>query len=410
MKSKILKMGIALFLAFALFSAFGFAHTEQRKGPSGLSIGPSMVVSKELGEAIDLPDKLSIDDVSHIMQYVNETKFLNCIDNELKNKLIDLYLKYQRAIATLNAEEINVIIEELNQSTEKIKSEIRKCMGSEEGITTAARQHALNQQMRETISTYVEKIQNLSLIPNESLRAQIRDQIKEETMTKIKEIVTARSVQGIGQEIKAVVSIYKEALEGLKEINDTQIRKEMQEEIKNQTMAAIREIISEKKKVDASEILPVAIQIEITPIKLKLGEEEMNSTGLAIKARIQNRTVQIESIKQRLTIKDGDIAVEVPKELKISINENGTMIGNTPLSIAPMQVKEKLQEKIKKLIVRRLEIRTENNTPIYTAEGKEMRKILGIIPVTIETKAHISAETGEIKKIDRPWWTFLTTE
>ena len=54
-----------------------------------------------------------------------------------------------------------------------------------------------------------------------------------------------------------------------------------------------------------------------------------------------------------------------------------------------------------------LELRVENQTPVYEIKGRRNADLLFIIPVTMEIISIINAQTGEIIEEKTPFWSFL---
>jgi len=73
------------------------------------------------------------------------------------------------------------------------------------------------------------------------------------------------------------------------------------------------------------------------------------------------------------------------------------------------QVKDKVNEKIKKHLEKESIILEEDGN--YKYEGEKKSKLFGFIPIKTKVKAEINAETGEWVKINEPrWWGFLAKE
>jgi len=46
---------------------------------------------------------------------------------------------------------------------------------------------------------------------------------------------------------------------------------------------------------------------------------------------------------------------------------------------------------------------------IYEAKAEKQVKLFGFMKTNAKVSAEIDAETGEVKNIKRPWWSFLAT-
>lgn len=51
----------------------------------------------------------------------------------------------------------------------------------------------------------------------------------------------------------------------------------------------------------------------------------------------------------------------------------------------------------------------DNAKPVYELTGKKQGKFLGIFKIMASEKIQVDAETGEVKKVIKPWWSFLAT-
>lgn len=365
---------LLVFIMLNLISAFSFAQGQISPGSSGnTNVTDKPMVTKDTGVSEDFKEGImtsdvpssktnetsasefniaEVDDIYSAIKYANETRIMQCIDEETKAEIINLYLKYRNAVQNKNKEMIPLLREEALTLRERVMEQVSGCKTN----TVPIRQQEVNQEMRQVVSTYVERIQNLSSINDTQLRNQIREQIKEETMMQIKQIV------------------------------------------------------AERKEINAADVLPIATAIHLNRSVAKLGDEEINSTNISIKARIKDREMNITRIQERLKIVEKDTEAEIEPTANVVITENETMINDKNLSITPAEVKERLQERIKNSVMSKLQIKIENNKLIYSADLKENRKILGIIPVAMETRAKINVENAGALEIERPWWAFITTE
>jgi hypothetical protein len=57
--------------------------------------------------------------------------------------------------------------------------------------------------------------------------------------------------------------------------------------------------------------------------------------------------------------------------------------------------------------IQKIELRVESQKPIYSIEGAKRARILFLFPVNLEIKTKISAETGQVISVEKPWWSFL---
>lgn len=57
--------------------------------------------------------------------------------------------------------------------------------------------------------------------------------------------------------------------------------------------------------------------------------------------------------------------------------------------------------------VKEIELREELQIPIYSIKGVKQKRILSLIPVSVEVETKVSAETGRVISVKKPWWSFL---
>lgn len=58
--------------------------------------------------------------------------------------------------------------------------------------------------------------------------------------------------------------------------------------------------------------------------------------------------------------------------------------------------------------IKEVELKEEAQKPIYSVKGTEKVKMLFFFPINLVIETKISAETGNVISIKKPWWTFLT--
>lgn len=81
-----------------------------------------------------------------------------------------------------------------------------------------------------------------------------------------------------------------------------------------------------------------------------------------------------------------------------------TPSGVTVIKIFPSQVFQNAQSTNKLSSVSSLNLTDQQGTPVYQADGIQVRKFLGIIPVRANVQEQISAQTGQVMNINLPWY------
>jgi len=46
--------------------------------------------------------------------------------------------------------------------------------------------------------------------------------------------------------------------------------------------------------------------------------------------------------------------------------------------------------------------------PVYEIKAVQQTRLLWLMPIEMEIKTAVSAETGNIETTEKPWWSFLT--
>lgn len=83
-----------------------------------------------------------------------------------------------------------------------------------------------------------------------------------------------------------------------------------------------------------------------------------------------------------------------------------TSVGEKPINVMPEDAiavsKTPNIESIKKI-----ELKEESQKPVYFIKGIRRARILFIFPVSFEVETKVSAETGKVISVKKPWWSFL---
>lgn len=96
----------------------------------------------------------------------------------------------------------------------------------------------------------------------------------------------------------------------------------------------------------------------------------------------------------------GELAVENSKLVM------ETSAGKNPINIMP-EAAIAASETPDNKSIKKIELKEESQKPIYFIEGVKRARILFVFPVSLDIKTKISAETGKVISIEKPWWSFL---
>lgn len=96
---------------------------------------------------------------------------------------------------------------------------------------------------------------------------------------------------------------------------------------------------------------------------------------------------------------------------KVTVEDNRLFVGPTesakPISILPAEAKNTAITSAKLSSVATMELKTEEQKPIYSVQGIRNSKLLFFIPVSMKTTTKIDAANGSVISIQKPWWSFL---
>ncbi|MFA4834257.1 MAG: PepSY domain-containing protein [Patescibacteria group bacterium] len=118
------------------------------------------------------------------------------------------------------------------------------------------------------------------------------------------------------------------------------------------------------------------------------------------------KTVSIEKKQGSLSIKEGKATAITQEKLTIQ-DDNlylGTSAGKKEIKISP----EEASTKATLTKVSAIELIEESQAPIYSVKGTKQAKLFLLIPVSIQIETKVSAESGEVISVKKPWWSFLT--
>jgi len=95
---------------------------------------------------------------------------------------------------------------------------------------------------------------------------------------------------------------------------------------------------------------------------------------------------------------------------KLAVNESKlfmeTSVGKKQINIMPEEAVA-ASEMPNINLIEKIELKEEAKSPVYSVKGKKQAKILFVLPVNLRIETRISAETGKIISIKKPWWGFL---
>lgn len=139
-----------------------------------------------------------------------------------------------------------------------------------------------------------------------------------------------------------------------------------------------------------------------------------NTGKSPLKTQSENQTTEItkqplhvgvDQETKEVVIEQGETTVRTKEPINVENNTINiqTFQGKMPINVLPETVtKIALQKEHQKL--EQVSIKVMNKQPIYETTGVKEEKVLNIIPVRMLIKTQISAQTGEIIAVQKPWW------
>ena len=74
------------------------------------------------------------------------------------------------------------------------------------------------------------------------------------------------------------------------------------------------------------------------------------------------------------------------------------------VKVMPEVAKEAILKTEPQVVVKAMELKVADNKSVYEVFGAKKVKIFGFIPVSMEIKSTVDAETSEVVLVEEPWW------
>ncbi len=131
---------------------------------------------------------------------------------------------------------------------------------------------------------------------------------------------------------------------------------------------------------------------------------------------------EANSINAELTINGNNISIEISKSVNgIVINSNGVSaettqiikIDNEGLKLDGKQVLLLPDDAVQQINdgsnakVKEIGLKVIQDVPVYEIKLVQQAKILWIMPVEMDVKTTVNAQTGAVELVEKPWWSFL---
>jgi len=115
--------------------------------------------------------------------------------------------------------------------------------------------------------------------------------------------------------------------------------------------------------------------------------------------------IGINNETQEVIIKQGETTTKTKEPISIEGNDLKiqTSEGKMPINVLPNAItKMVIQKEPQKL--NDVSLKVVDKQPIYETTGLKEEKVLNLIPIKMPIKTKISAQTGEILSVEKPWW------
>jgi hypothetical protein len=248
---------------------------------------------------------------------------------------------------------------------------------------------------------YKEALSNNDTQKAEAFKAKISEIEKRISETKgqcMKTIVSERV------EAKEVVTYYKEKVtEVMTQEQDIDLQITQLKGLRIEIDNMIAELIKKKDQLNASEVSGVVDEIKVRQNTIQTGSATVTTTTAKVMTQINNKNVEVKPTAIGVEIKDENNTVT---SSNLTIKANKVEISDIVIQTTPSAAVKTAKMQNTKTI----NLTVENGAPIYTMTGDENRKLLWIIPVTMEKQVKIDTSTGAVINEEKPWWSALTSE
>jgi len=153
------------------------------------------------------------------------------------------------------------------------------------------------------------------------------------------------------------------------------------------------------QQADRLPIISVDVQSSSSDTNKSLLE---NSPPTITKKPLQ---IGINKETQEVVIKQGETTIKTKEPISIEGNnlKIQTSEGRMPINVLPNAItKMVIQKEPQKLD--EITLKVIDKQPIYETTGLKEEKVLNLIPVKMPIKTKVSAQTGEILGVEKPWW------
>lgn len=139
--------------------------------------------------------------------------------------------------------------------------------------------------------------------------------------------------------------------------------------------------------------------VEVRPNTIIVGDVRVQSAGKKLMVRTQGSDVEISSNGNEVIIKDGDIQVTASN---LTVEKDKVKVNNIEIKTPGKALDAQTKAHAKKV-----EIKVENNKPVYFVSTEDNKRFLGIVSVKVNGDVTVDGSTGVVIRRSNPWWSFL---
>jgi hypothetical protein len=138
------------------------------------------------------------------------------------------------------------------------------------------------------------------------------------------------------------------------------------------------------------------------------------------------KEMKIEKVQNKNRLRVGNVSAEYSFELEQEASLTGTKLRaklsngqNAEIKIMPNVASERALERLRlkvcqeeqgcKIVLKEVG-QGEELEAAYELEADKEAKVLGMFKTKMKVRAQVSAESGEVIRVHKPWWAFLASE
>lgn len=152
-------------------------------------------------------------------------------------------------------------------------------------------------------------------------------------------------------------------------------------------------------------------EINVSPAPTEIQETASTTAVQPIELELE-----IGGVTEKIIISknnSGSIEIEDSKGEKaetteaIQIDEEGLKVNGNTVNVLPNNAINTVENSLGLINTKEIKLKIIQEKPMYEVRAVQQARFLWVIPVEMEIKTNINAQTGAIENIEKPWWSFL---